>query len=238
MDRSEGANVTVGAVLAGFGGVIIGLLSHAAAIGIGAACVVAGLYLIAAVYRGWPRPTTATDRAFSPNLRIHEVKVLSVEGGDVFIEVPIANLGRGNVPRAVVNVLIANPVSHVYRCSRDGARHQEPGSSDEAPGSLWSRPPESLWLRGHDPVPSTIWGGYLNFEGPGTRVMYLCVGLGSERDFSLLIWMTAPELDPKRAAIQFEVTPRVGAVAREVGETGNNNAANPSETSQVPAPKR
>src|SRR4051794_17557523 len=83
MDRSEGTQVAVGGALLGTGGVVIAILVPLAVAASGdpwfaawflIPCVLAslvavtGFYMLAAVYTGWPLPTTSAARAAAPDL--------------------------------------------------------------------------------------------------------------------------------------------------------------------------
>ncbi len=177
MDRSEGVNVAVGAVLVGFGAVILGLIAPEAAYVASALCIAAGGYLVIGVYMGWPLPTTAAERAFRPNLTV-ELTGLRDSGDDfVVFHVAIKNHGRGDANDAFVNVVVPDFVTEMARCTAEG----ETGLEEHK--GAFSREAEQFW------------NGNVSFPGRRTRFVFFRVTLPDQRGFPVRLNVTSPELN-------------------------------------------
>ncbi len=181
MDRSEGINVAVGALLVGVAAVILGLLAPTAAAVVGAVSFVCGAYLIVAVYAGWPTLTTAAQRVYKPRLVDAEASVRGFPpDGSVVFQIGAVNTGRGNLDDAYLNVVVPSFITRMERCTQDG----ECGR-DEHKGAF------SFGAERY-------WNGNLSFPGRMSRVVFFRVwGKPHEplRDFIVRFKVFSPLLD-------------------------------------------
>jgi hypothetical protein len=202
MERSDAIHVTVAGIFLGVGGVgLTILIPLAAAVKphdwtaawflIPTCCMgalaVAGLYMIGAVYRGWPMPETASERVFAPDLRAIEAHVTKVDGDGVLIRIALRNYGRGNINDALVNVVLPAFFTSIRRCAEDGGLGHHQGA--------WSTTSENL---GTGRLQTSIyWNGNVSFPGRMSRIIFFRAPLSdpSVRTFPLRLEVTAVELE-------------------------------------------
>jgi hypothetical protein len=204
MDRSEGINVAVGALLVGIGVVILGLLAPEAATVVAAACTVAGLYLIVGgAYFGLPSLRTATDRAFSPKLEGAKAEIDRVEGNNAIVRIEVANTGRDDLNGAVVIVSVPSFVSRLDRCNYQG----EVGLPQHK-GEFYKDNEASFW------------NGNVSFPGRLPRVVFFRVTLSTLRAFEVEFKVSSPGLHDAVVST-FQLTPPVESLAPvQAPETG------------------
>jgi hypothetical protein len=188
MHRSEGTNIAVGALLIGIGAVILGLLAPVAAAVVAAVSALAGGYLILGVYRGWPLPTTATERLFRPSLTSAAAHVISVHGHKVVFQIGIENAGRGDVPNGLLNVVVPEFVSELHRCTESGriGQPEHKGAVSHTSEALLPDEPETH---------SIYWNGNVSYPGRMSRIIYFRATISPIRDFPLRLKVIAPDLD-------------------------------------------
>jgi hypothetical protein len=177
MDRSEGTTLAVGALLVGVGAVILGLLAPTAAAVVGAICGVAGIYMVASVYTGWPTFRTATDRVFQPKLSEARAEYRRHINDDVVFLIRVENSGRDNLNNALVNVVVPDFVRSLKRSTADGdvGREEHRG--------VFSIEDERFW------------SGDVSFSGRMTTFIFFRASLPSLRDFAVRFKVFSPELD-------------------------------------------
>jgi hypothetical protein len=202
MEQSDSIHIAVGGILLGVGGVALSILAGLAAAasaqatpnhpwtaiwflagssGAGALGLM-GLYMTVAVYAGWKLPRTAHERRFQPRLRVAESRVLKTEDDDVVFGIKFANDGRGDIDRALLNIVAPRLLS-LDRCSEAGEIWQAVGS--------WSRAPAELEPADED---SVVWGGYVGYRGRTHTVVYFRARTRALSGFPIRLQVTADEL--------------------------------------------
>ena len=134
MERSDATHVGVGSALLATGLVGVTILVPLAVaaknqpwtapwflalLGITASLACAGFYMLLAVYSGWWLPRTHLDRVFSPKI-VLDSATARVDSGMVMLHLGLRNDGRGNVRRAVVNLVVPTFVTALHRCDVRG----------------------------------------------------------------------------------------------------------------------
>jgi len=207
MERSEGANLAVGALLIGIGAVILGLLAPVAAAVVAGVCAFVGAYLIVGgVYLGWPSFTTAAERVFRPRLVNASSRLVQTDRGIVF-ELAALNEGRDDLIDANLNVVVPTFVTKLDRCSAHGQV-----GLPEHKGAFFPGRQEGFWH------------GTVTFPGRMTRIVYFRAEMEPVRDFWVRWKVIAPVLNPTLEET-FCLTPLAEPLppgqAPETGEQGS-----------------
>ena len=147
-----------------------------------------GVYVLAAVYIGWPLPLTAMERIAAPRLSLVGTSVVRDSNGIVF-GIKFMNEGKADIPHATVNVVVPTTVSDLQRVTPEGKeRQQEEGGVYETARSIATNDQGQ-------PLPSRYWAGPVRFPGGVTRSLHFKVGSAAPSAFPILVSVTAPELD-------------------------------------------
>ena len=149
-----------------------------------------GVYLLAAVWFGWPTWTTAIERAFQPQLvDTTAVAHRLVHPNFVVVKIGTYNAGRGNVEDALVNVLVPDFITDIQRCDERGGighpLHMTIPGTHTSEGLIPYQPS----------VGSIYWDGRVSFPGRIALIAYFLLAMpGMRHDFPLRLKITAPEL--------------------------------------------
>jgi hypothetical protein len=187
MDRSEGPNIAVGALLLGVTTVIVAVVvsRHIAEIA-AVVCFIAGAYLIASVYTGWPSLLTAQARVFRPRLTNARAEVRQGSQNVYILLVRVDNTGRDNLVDADVNLVVPEIVESMWRCDRNG---------NNLPIG------EAGQLHIED---ERFWAGNETFSGRMTKLMFFKTYIPGADDFSARLKIIAPALDdPLETEVSF-----------------------------------
>jgi len=207
MDRSDGTHVAVGSAFLGVGGVGLSIMIPLAAAAnphpwtavwfLIPACVAGvlglmGFYILAAVYTGWRLPSTASERAAAPDLRVESVAILNVyegaSGPQVVFQVGIANDGRGDVTNASVNVCVPLLVRELIRSDDSGGRL---GVGADLVGAIAATDKVRYW---------NIAGQ--TFSGRTSYVLPFRAGMGTAERFAVDVKIVSVDLDhPVKASV-------------------------------------
>lgn len=162
----------------------LGFFAFALAVGL------IGVYLLAAVWFGFPTWTTAIERAFQPRLIDTNAEAHRLVHPDyVVVKIGTINAGRGNVTRAMVNVVVPDFITQIDRCGEDGGTGNPRHDGESAHTS------EAL-IRYQPNRGSIFWNGYIDFPGRTARVTYFRLMMpGMRHDFPLRLRITSPELE-------------------------------------------
>lgn len=191
MERSDATHLAVAAILLGVGGVGLSILApltasadspdwtavwflaSAAAFGLFSAL---GVYVVVAVYVGWPLPPTAAQRAFRPNLADLKARIRHRDERHAIVEISVRNRGRGDLNDALVNLIVPEFVDEVERCTADGG----PGRPEHA-GAFWKEDEK-------------FWNGNVSFPGRMVRLLFFRLTMPADRDFSMRLKVFSPTL--------------------------------------------
>jgi hypothetical protein len=217
MESHDGTHVGMGGTLLGLGGAgMVALLIYAAervankdssawglvwfltVFAISALMAISGAYVLSAVYLlALPLPKTRSERKFRPNLRFVEAHLVSLREIMVF-QIGVQNAGRGNVPEALLNVVVPEFIAELHRCTEAGeiGRQEHRGEYSHTPESLIPDQPD---------VRSIYWNGNVSFPGRTHRIVYLRATMNEVRDFPVRLEITSPELDEPLEK-HFEIT--------------------------------
>lgn len=233
MESHDGTHVGMGGTFLGLGGAgMVTLLIYAAqrmtdkqpsawgltwflaVFAVAALMALGGAYVLAAVYVvELPLPLTRSERKFRPHLKDPVAQLVSVSQEIIVVfQIGLNNAGRGNVPEALLNVVVPEFIAELHRCTEMGeiGRPEHRGSYSYTPESLLPDQPD---------LGSIYWNGNVSYPGRSHRVVYLRATMKERRDFPVRLEVTAPELDEPLKA-HFEITGVAATQGQEQAEGG------------------